>query len=61
MELVVVTTSQERSVLLNDFKAPALSIVVGGVDGHHVLTVDIYGADSSVVVTHENFAIQVVD
>ena len=60
VELVVISTSQECSLFSDDFEAPAFAIVVGHVLGSMLVSINVNGANSSVVVANEYLPVHVV-
>lgn len=60
VELVVISTSQECSLFGDDFEAPAFTIVMGHILGSMLVSINVNGANSSVVVANEYLPIHVV-
>jgi len=58
MELVIISTGEESTGLLNDFKTPGFSITMSGVDKGLIGTVHHDGNDSTIIVTKNNLSIK---
>ena len=61
MELVIISTGEESTRLLNDLKTPGFSITMSGVDKGLIGTIHHDGNDSTIIVTENNLTIKAID
>jgi len=60
-DCIVISASEEGSLILEHLKTPSLSIVVGIMNSGPVCAVDVDGLDSTIVMTDQDLTIQKIE
>lgn len=58
INFVIITTSEESTLLLDNFKTPSFTVMMRSIDKLLVSSIDINSLDDTIVVTNSDLSIQ---